>query len=101
MSEQQTPNDDEAPPDLAQKPPTAEELAQNRRTSARLKIIFGVFALVVVVFAVWMTTLLVRASNGRRAAGENPDEDNPWQHNPYTAAPSGSAAPTGGPSRGK
>lgn len=71
----------------------------------RLKVIFGVFALVVVVFAVWMTTLLMRASSGRRAAGQNPDEDNPWQHNPYTAAPSGSAAPSGlpssGPTRGK
>ena len=101
MSEKQANSSDEAPPDLAEKPLTPEEKAQNASTNRALKWGLGVVGLIVLAFMIWATTLLVRASSGRKAAGEDPDSDNPWQHNPYTsAAPSGTAAPEG-PSRGK
>lgn len=72
--------------------------AKKERTGKVIAWGLGVLLVLVLGFTAWMTTLLIRARQGKIAAaaasGVPLEEDDPWKNNPYTTTlPTGSAAP--------
>jgi hypothetical protein len=72
--------------------------AKKERTGKIIAWGLGVLLVLVLGFTVWVTTLLVRAHDGKVAAaaasGVPLEDDHPWKNNPYTTTlPPSSAAP--------